>query len=538
MADAGWTAAAFVCVLLALLLCAAYALLAVLYKTGSRRRTMARLDIPEIGKDSESTGVRPTGVDDFITARGSVGMWMLSFSFYAGSMGSWAVTAPGNFACTGGLLGLTSYSLAAGAPIVIVAYAGTVARSADPEACSLPDFLRRRFRGTGASERSSLMPEPEGSWAGSAIAALASCVTLFVMAIAMLAEYASLGSLFRSYVGVGGALACLPTLILAGLTMSYTVAGGLYVSILTDRVQAIGSIVLVVGIASFLADFHAPPGGLPPMTDVQRGTTLIGYSSLLTMPLSLLACTLFSESVWQRVWASEDDAALQRASWIGAVAVSLTVFFFGFVGFLALWSGRADPLTTHPNLYFFAFFSHEPKAELDSIPGLAALVCAALMAEGGVDSLQNGITATISSTLLKGRSLWATRLVVLLVNVPLAILGATPVVQSVLSLFLLSNMLTVSCTIPLVLALLPGADVRRCVSEASVIVGCFCGMLGVSLYGISCEGALRKGIYKAWLGNEYAYDYFLVALLASLAGASGAAVVNCICRQLRGGKAK
>merc|ERR1719270_2626409 len=99
------------------------------------------------------------------------------------------------------------------------------------------------------------------------------------------------------------------------------------------------------------------------------------------MPLSLLSATLYSETTWQRVWASEDNSALAVASWIGAVAVSCVVFFFGFIGFLALWSGRAHLGQTNPNLFFFAFFSDEPtKPQLDSIPGLAALICAALMA--------------------------------------------------------------------------------------------------------------------------------------------------------------
>merc|ERR1712045_506061 len=102
-------------------------------------------------------------------------------------------------------------------------------------------------------------------------------------------------------------------------------------------------------------------------------------------------------------------------------------------------------------------------------------------AEGGVDSLQNGIVATISSTLLKGKSLWATRLAVLVVNVPLAILGATPLVNNVLNLFLMSNMLTVCCFVPFILAFWPGPKAQSYVKEAAVLGGCFCGMLSISL---------------------------------------------------------
>lgn len=520
--EIGWSVLALVTVLLAMLLCAVYAMVTVCFRQPMRRSSNSSFN---------SMGNFPNSATDFITAKGSAGLWMLSCSFYAGAMGSWVVTAPANYASFAGIIGLVSYSLAAGAPLVIVAYAGGWVRDADPEAISLPDFLKRRFSiavadSTSFDGRTALPAGSSFFFGGSAIAAIASCVTIFVMSVAMLAEYATLGSLFLQYVRTDYFVAVVPTIFLAALTLSYTVAGGLYVSMLTDRVQAAGSVILVGVIIAFMTDFRPPPGGLPPLTEDQIGTTYYGYSSLFTMPLALVSATLYSEAVWQRVWASEDNATLRRAAWLGGASVTLVVFFFGFVGFLALWSGRADLNTTHPNLYFFAFFSKEVDAQIDSVPGLAALVCAALMAEGAVDSLQNGITATISSTLLKDQDLGATRLMVLLVNVPLAILGATPLVQSVLSLFLLSNMLTISCMIPLVVSLIPGPTAHRLVTEAAVVIGCFSGIAGVSLYGIIRKGTIGDGIYMAWLGNNYAFDYFLVALVCSGIGTAAGCYVQ------------
>merc|ERR1740121_3504670 len=100
-------------------------------------------------------------------------------------------------------------------------------------ASSLPDFLRRRFSRTQNADG---IPAANNSWAGSFVAALASCVTIFVMCVLMLAEYSSLGSLFRDYVGVTGFAATVPTVVLAIVTTVYTASGGLYISIMTDRV--------------------------------------------------------------------------------------------------------------------------------------------------------------------------------------------------------------------------------------------------------------------------------------------------------------
>jgi len=350
---------------------------------------------------------------------------------------------------------------------------------------------------------------------GSGIAALSAVVILFNMSIAMLAEYATLGTLFRAFVGCSRDVAVLPTLLMGVLTIGYTMAGGLYVSILTDRLQAIVSMVLVIILATFLgAAFKAPEGGMPELTRAQKGFSYVGYSSLFSMPVSLMSATLYSEAVWQRVWAAEDDKTLRRAACVGALAVSVVVFFFGFVGFLAVWAGRAGE-GTDPNLYFFSLFSKGSEARLDSVPGLMALLCATLMSEGAVDSLQNGITATLSSTLLKRKPLCATRLLVLMVNVPLAVLGATPLVSNVLNLFLLANMSTVACTPPLCLALLRSPRARELVTEAAVLCGCLGGVLGVSAYGVARAGNVREGLLLAWMTNNYGFDYILAALLSS-----------------------
>ncbi|CAE8683434.1 unnamed protein product, partial [Polarella glacialis] len=299
------------------------------------------------------------------------------------------------------------------------------------------------------------------------------------------------------------------------LTTGYTSVGGLRVSILTDRVQAICALALTAVLAACLCSFRAPPGGLPPLSREQAGWTTSGISSLLTMPASLVSATLFSEAVWQRVWASDSSKSLYQASCIGAAAVSLVTFFFGFTGFLALWAGRASLESTNPNLFFFAFFSSSPDAHLDSIPGLLALLCAALMSEGAADSLQNGITATLSSTLLAGRSLWATRMLVLVVNLPLAFIGASPVVSSVLQLFLLANLACVCCALPLMAALLRSRRLRQLVTEGAVLAGCFGGWIGLTGYGWLREGDLAAGAHMAWLGNDYSYDYFLAAIFSS-----------------------
>ena len=60
----------------------------------------------------------------FITARGQVQWFRIGWSFYAGAVGAWVLTAPAGYASYAGMMGLVFYALAAGAPFLMIAYAG------------------------------------------------------------------------------------------------------------------------------------------------------------------------------------------------------------------------------------------------------------------------------------------------------------------------------------------------------------------------------------------------------------------------------
>ena len=257
--------------------------------------------------------------------------------------------------------------------------------------------------------------------------------------------------------------------------------------------------------------------------------TLFGYdgaglSSLFSMPVSLVCATLFSESMWQRVWAAEAPKARLHAAWMAAVSVAVVVFFFGFAGFLALWSGRVPP-DTDPNLLFFSIFNEpDQPVELRNVPGLLAFLCAAVMSEGATDSLQNGIVATLASTLLKGRPLWTARALVVVVNVPLAVLGCIKGLTSVLDLFLLANLLATCFAVPVFCTMLSGVRMSRLLTEGAVLLSIVFGASGLTCFGWDQAG-LAEGAKLAWMGNQYGAEYFVVTLVASCAGlALGVAV--------------
>jgi SSS family solute:Na+ symporter len=138
------------------------------------------------------------------------------------------------------------------------------------------------------------------------------------MAVATCAEYTTIASLFGSYVGLGD-YGIFMVILLATVTLSYTTYGGLRVSILTDRVQAIVSVCLVVVLAIYItATFRVDNDVYDRLDDdlstQLQGRTETGYSSIFVLPLSLTSSTIFSEMMWQRVWASESRESLRFGS--------------------------------------------------------------------------------------------------------------------------------------------------------------------------------------------------------------------------------
>lgn len=441
--------------------------------------------------------------EGFLTARGTQGKWRIAWSFYAGAVGCWAIVTPPAYAAYAGVLGLAMYSIAAGFPLIFIAWFGGIIRERAPHVGSFSDFAGWRF--------------------GPCAQALVVLVCLTNMSIALCAEYTTIGSLFQDFVGSKS----YPIIIVVGaLTTTYTAYGGLVVSIVTDQVQAIFSIVLVCVLAIYIgATFREP---LPtPLTPELWGLNSAGYSSIFTMPASLLCATFYSEVMWQRVWASDSQATLYFGSSFAAVAVALVIFFTGWCGFMAQWAGLITD-ETNPNLYLFQVLpgqTNSGNVYVNSWIGVIVLILAATMNESAVDSMQNGLAAALGSFFLRKRAVMWSRIGVLFINVPLIVVGING--GTVLQLFLLTNMICCCFTVPIIAGLIHSPWFQRVHTETSAIFGGFFAAAASTAYGIGWSwdpndvaGSFYNGANLTWLLNGYAWDYFLVAITASVAGSA------------------
>lgn len=167
-------------------------------------------------------------------------------------------------------------------------------------------------------------------------------------AAAVLAEYTTIGILFKYFVGSVD----YPIIIVVGvLTMIYTAYGGLYISIITDQAQGIVTALFILILVIYTAVTFRPeslPKPLPP----NLGPNVVGYGAIYSLPCSLMAATVFSEAMWQKVWASESKSSVVFGGGVGFLLITLAVFLFGFGGWLAGWAGYITENTDY-NLYLF-----------------------------------------------------------------------------------------------------------------------------------------------------------------------------------------
>lgn len=527
----------------------------------------------------------------FITARKQAGPFLIGWSFYAAAVGAWVIASPASYAAYGGMLGLVMYSLASGLPFIMIAFAGAKIQTKMPGVLSFTDYMGWRF--------------------GFVAKALAFAIVLFNMSIALLAEYVTIGSIFQSFVG---SVPYSMILVTGLLTTVYTSWGGLIVSLYTDQVQGAASVLLFVVLAIYLAATFRPnlpqpmpcdPSPMPYVANVTEvpyycisGTPncgafdaynqgvaaslnvstsdpaallqevpcpITGWSSILTMPASLFTATIFSEAMWQRAWASRDTRTLHLGAIVGSIGVILVVFFAGLCGLLAAWGGLITS-DTNSNLYLFQVLGGgqiPPQQTVYNWIGVFTVMLAAVMNEGAVDSMQNGMAAAITSfvtPIFKRWNLLHTRIMVAIVNIILIIIaiwltgclgsscGTSPVQIGVLQLFLMANILACCGAFPVLVGL--SDFLHPYFGGFSFVFSTLFPILCVCIYGANYYytnfpvvngllilpdptnsapyivqdynghtyngNSLSDALFYTWIGNNYGWQFFLVPMGVSL----------------------
>ncbi|KAF9354232.1 hypothetical protein BGX34_011149 [Mortierella sp. NVP85] len=448
--------------------------------------------------------IKKDDTEFFLTARHSVPERTIAWSFYASGVGAWTIFSLPAYALSAGIIGLISYAVSCGLPILIVANVGAVLHRKYPGVLSLGDFVQWRF--------------------GFLPTIVVTLVMLFNMSIGLCAEYTSIGNLMELVIG-GPRLPII--LCVAIVTSLYTAAGGLYVSILTDVAQGVFGITLLLIMAIYVAVTYRPEH-LPTPLPEGLGPNYWGWAAVGAMPISMTCATFFSEAPWQRIWASADERALRRGSLWGAMGLIVVCFLYGFGGFLALWAGYPMSAPDGSTLFFDLLGAGKEKA-----PGwilVLASLATVTMNEGNVDSLQNAIVDTLASRFFRGKSVWYPRVLVFLINIPIVFVSLKG--YDIMKLYLIGNLVCTICAVPLLLGLVDRFE--GIVTGWSMVFGIITGFFSIVVFGYLKNGKdLAVGMQYAFI-ESYDWPSFVLPLVFSFIGVFVAAGVEGVIRKACG----
>ena len=202
------------------------------------------------------------------------------------------------------------------------------------------------------------------------------------------------------------------------IRMIYTSIGGLPASILTDQIQAIAIMVIVVIVGIFVfaeVGFNHSSWAGTPVEVVTNATTNAtamveptayasdwttrGFKIGLSLCFAVFGAEVFNLAFWQRVFMAKDDRALRIGMGVGTGILVILTFLFGVVGLLlkaqVLTDGAAIPVPA-----VILFNVNSMPMTTDGI-WMHVFILAVCMATSSVDSCQIGISSVLSRFMQK-----------------------------------------------------------------------------------------------------------------------------------------
>ena len=366
-------------------------------------------------------------LEDYITARGSLGGAGGAATIVATGLGAWILFAPAEAGTWGGIAAVLGYAVGAGGFCFVFVPLGRRMREVMPEGHSLTEFLWHRF--------------------GGIIYIVTLVAMVFYMCIFITAELTAMA-------GIVALVADIPlwvtaTVVMAA-TLAYTLYGGLRASIFTDAVQLV--IILPILLVGLVAGWMAVGGsaavtqGLaeraPHLADV---TCRVGAEGGLALVLGVVLANLFHQGYWQRVFAARDESAMARSFKGAGVISGIAVLAMGLFGLAFVALGKEGPGATA----VFAILA-------DALPGwmmLVVMVAGLALVMSSADTILNAISSLIVVDL--GRALpdrgpdqllRIARLTVIAAAVPIVVVAAQGF--SVLYLFLIADLICAALAFP------------------------------------------------------------------------------------------
>jgi|TARA_B110000438_G_scaffold226538_1_gene220773 Na+/proline symporter len=308
------------------------------------------------------------GINNYLTANRNIGFFSLSTSLVASALGAWILFGPASAATWGGIGAVIGYALGTAFPMIFLISLGKKIRNEFPKGSTLIEFLRKRF--------------------GKSLFKLILLMSIFYMFIFLCAEVTAVAMLINYISGTDLWITALITLV---ATLTYTLYGGLRVSIFTDVIQSVIILVLFLICFIYLISFT---GEQFTFTFIKEKSPHLlsfkyipNYTAGLTFFIAVAATNLFHQGNWQRIYAAKNNDILKKSLIVSFIVIIPIVFFMGFSGLVAV----SVDSKAMPDLGFFSLLLTEQTKLLSMVIvtlGLSLTIST-------VDTLVNAISSLI-----------------------------------------------------------------------------------------------------------------------------------------------
>jgi len=450
--------------------------------------------------------------DDYMAARNTQGWMSLTLSFFVSGAGAWVFFTVPEAAILGGPTALVGYTLSCIIPLLIFRVTAPHLRNVLPKGITYFEYIQARY--------------------GTLVNVYATSVSIFYMFLYLTAEFTSVGSCVQLLSKTSSPLA--PIVGTSLVTLLYTIMGGLPVSLITDRVQGVGVAIFTVVVAIAAFEFWELPekDGAPAVWDNWELVTKWGvggdaetaFKMFFVLILAVTSAQLMHSGFQQRIWAAADNDEIKKGL-VGACVVTVVfMIMFGVLGFFAF--AQFGYALFAPN--YIAFLSSFLLVQGMPVGWqILAIILAVMMVASSADTLQTGITGLLSPIidkvlkLTKGyepgsapkTSLLINFLIaVLAINVPAVVLACEGI--SVLSLFVMADLLCATCIVPILLGLSPR------IHPIAALAGCLTGLaVACIIYGAGVndeDGNFKMLTRAGGLYSDTAFYAFIFTPLGSL----------------------
>ncbi len=375
---------------------------------------------------------RSVNLENYLVHRNQVGGWQALATVVASSLGAWILFSPaeaGSF--FGGISAILGYCIGSAGAVALFCFVGPRLRHLMPNGHSLNEYVKYRYGGVMY-------------W-------LVEAVMLLYMFVYLTAELTAIAKALQLVANVPLGVTAL---VVITAVFIYTTYGGLRASILTDSLQFI--IIVPLLLAAFgitLASLGGFAAAFEPIRSASPELLSLGNIGGLrfgaTLMIAIIAAEIFNQGNWQRVYACRDSNVV-RGSFLGSALLILPLLFIaGLLGLMAVQFGFASDT---------AFF--ELLGEL-AVPGwvlMGVVVLALALVMSSLDTLLNGIASLFALDLmaiLPGHSaentLRASRLLTVVVGLPAIAIASQG--YSVLYLFFIADLICAAVLFPVLFGL-------------------------------------------------------------------------------------